>query len=378
MKFTDELRKQIQTHLERGETLVVNGSLTLEDEDLEVLPFMRVRGDLTLKCLTRLTRVWGLEVAGHLVIDECDLLESLPRLCVVGKGLVLKHNTLLSSLGEKPSCKYLYMESCTSLSILELGIERCHDITVKHCHNLEIVTQKNIDWAPSEITIEDCGLVLVPSGLSVGAALTVIGCEKLESVGSEVICGGDMDFSGCRRLESIGSNLFVGRNLILKNTGLEQLPEDLQVEGVIEVEGSSIKNLKKVGENTKVTWRGKNAGTLTAYPMEQKFAEDILRLHSPSDREHQIRRLGIEVFLRATGERFLKHRLEPDGVMEALKKGGTGAGDLYFLSKGGGQWAYDPKEGNKEWLPKWNEAGIMLVPGWWEIWNTCNLVWRQN
>jgi hypothetical protein len=378
MKFTDDLQKQFQAHLESGETLVINGSLTLEDENLEILPFMRVRGDLTLNCLTRLTRLWGLEVAGHLVIDECDLLESLPRQCLVGKGLVLKNNTLLSSLGEKPSCKYLYMESCTSMLILELGIERCNDITVKQCHNLEIVTQNNLIWIPSEVTIENCGLVAVPSGLKVGTTLKVLGCDKLETVGSEVFSGGDIDLSRCKRLESIGHGLFVGKDLILKNTGLETLPEDLSVEGVIEVEGSPIKNLKKIGEDTKVTWRGKNAGALTAYPMEKKIAQDIFRIQSPSDREHQIRRLGVDVFLRATGERFSRHRMDPDGVIEALKMGKNNAGDLYYISKGGGQWAYDLKGGNKERLPKWNEAGIMMVPGWWEIWNIRKLDCQRN
>jgi len=248
MNLTDDLRNEIQSHFESGKTLVVNGCLALEDEDLKALPFMRVRGNLTLKCMTCLTRLWGLKVAGDLVIDECDFLEVLPRTCVVGKGLILKNNILLSSLGEKPSCKFLYVESCTSLTVLELGIERCHDITIKHCHDLQFLTQNNIDWAPAEITIEDCGLISVPSGLSVGVALRVIGCEKLESVGSQVMSGGDMDFSGCKRLGSIGSNLFVGKDLILKNTGLEMLPEDLTVEGVIQTDGSPIRNLMEIGE----------------------------------------------------------------------------------------------------------------------------------
>jgi hypothetical protein len=306
------------------------------------------------------------------------MLEELPKQCLVGKGLVLKDNTLLNGLGERLSCKCLHLECCTSMSILELGIERCQTITAKHCHNLEIVTQQKLAWIPSEVTIEDCGLVAIPSGLKVGTRLKVNGCDKLETVGSDVFSGGDIDLSGNKRLESIGSKLFVGKDLILRNTGLAVLPDDLSVEGVIEVEGSPIKNLKKIGEDTKVVWRGKSAGALNTYPVEQQIANDILRVASRSEREHQIRRLGIEQFLRATGERFSRHRLDPEGVIEALKRGGAGAGDLYYLSKGRGQWAYDPKGGNKERLPKWHEGGIMMVPGLWEVWNTRNLDWHRN
>jgi hypothetical protein len=203
MKLTNDLRKQIQDHLYSGETLVIPGQLTLEDEDLGALPFMRVKGDLALKSMTRLTRLWGLQVGGHLVIDDCDFLEELPKQCVVGKGVVLKHNTLLSNLGDNLSCKYLYVESCPSMSTLELGIERCQEVTIKHCHNLEIVTQQRLAWAPSEVTFDDCGLISLPTGLKASTTLKVTGCNKLKTAGAEVFNAGDLYYVSKGRIQRV-------------------------------------------------------------------------------------------------------------------------------------------------------------------------------
>jgi len=358
VNLTDDLRKQIQAHLESGETLVINGSLTLEEEGLEVLPFMRIRGDLTLRGLARLTRLWGLDVAGHLVIDECDLLEELPRLCSVGKGLVLKFNTLLSGLGEKPSCKYLYMESCTSMTILEFGIERCRDITVKHCHNLEIVTQRKLAWVPSEVTIEDCGLVSIPNGFKVGTNLRVTNSERLETIASGVFCGGDLELSGCKRLGHIGGKLFVGGNLLLKDTGLQELPTDMTVEGFLEVHGSdAIRNLAEIKEaGIEVRRKGSRAPWVGSASWERKFADEIMKMENRNKREQAVLSLGTQEFLRNAAERFSRHKLDPDGALKSGRNG-QGTSDLFMLSLGGKNWERDPR----------NFAIIKSVPGWYEI-----------
>ncbi len=369
----DILKAKFKKHLDSGETLVVMGNLTIDDEDLFEIPYLRVRGDLTLRNMFSLRRIWGLEVAGDLTIDSCDLLESLPRLCNVGKTLKLKFNTLLADVGIKLSCRALEIESCTSMTIVELGIEECRTISLKDCGNLEIVTQKKITWVPSEVTIEDCGLVMVPSGLKVGTTLRVLNCKNLESVGSDVFSGGDMDFSGCSQLRTIGKKLFVGNNLTLKNTGLEKLPEDLSVEGILEVAGSPIKNLKAIAETTRVQWRGKNAESLNTYPIERKVAEDILKLESKSERERAIRQLTTISFLKAAGERFNRHKLDPDGSLRAVQDG-RGAGDLYWVTKG----KTEPTQRQRPGLPGYSEAAIMHVIGWWEIRNTFQQDWHRN
>jgi hypothetical protein len=366
-----DLRQQFKKHLESGETLVIEGDLTLDDEELIVIPFLRVRGNLVLKQMFRLQRIYGLEVAGNLTIDECDLIEFLPRLCVVGKTLTLKHNTLLSDVGLKLSCRAIEIDSCTSVSILELGIDQCRSITLKHLNNLELVTQKRLTWIPSEVLIEDCGLVQVPSGLRVGTTLKVINSRNLESIGSEVFSGGDMDFGGCVGLKTIGSKLFCGANLILKNTGLKELPLDLLVEGIIEVAGSPIRNLKEIAKTTTVQWRGRSVEAPGSGSVDQQMARDVLKIESRLERERAIRRLTTTAFLKAAGERFSRHSLDPDAAARAVQAG-IGGGDLYWVSKPGS----NPRR--RRGVPRYSEAAIMHSLGWWEVRNTFQLDWQRN
>ena len=245
-----ELERVIKAHLESGETLIHNGNLTLEDDELLAIPFLYVRGDLVLRNMSNLHKIWSLVVTGNCLIEGCDFLKELPSKCKIGKTLTLRNNILLADLGEKLSCHALEVDFCLSVTIMELGIENCSSIAVKDCRALELVTQKQLTWVPSEVLIQDCGVVSIPSGFKVGTSLKVIDCKNLESVGSEVFSGGDMEFNGCVCLSSIGSKLFVARNLTLKNTNLAALPEDMTIaDGFLEVEGSShINNLKQIQE----------------------------------------------------------------------------------------------------------------------------------
>ena len=367
--MTNDLRNQFKAAMESGETLVINGNLMLDDDELFAVPFLRVRGNLTLKNMFNLHRIWGLEVAGDLTLESVDLIECLPRLCTVGKTFTIRHCTLLAELGEKLSCRALEVDSCTSITIVELGIEQCRSISLKHLNHLEIVTQKKLTWIPSEVAIEDCGLVAVPSGLRVGTSLKVVNCDNLESVGAEVFSGGDMDFSGCGRLGAIGSKLFCGANLILKNTGLGELPEDLAVEGVVEVAGSPIKNLRQIGKSTKVQWRGKNAGKPGQGSTEQRKVDEIMKIENQDRREHEILSFGTQEFLRRAAERFSRHKMDPNGAVE-LVKSGEGAPDLFMLSLISKDWEHDPR----------NFAILRSVPGWYEIRTThkFGLEWRRN
>lgn len=369
--MTSDLRKAFKEHIESGETLVIDGNLSIDDQDLFEIPYLRVRGSLILKDMFNLHRIWGLEVAGDLTLESVDLVETLPRLCTVGKTLTVRHCTLLAELGDKLSCRALELDSCTSISILELGIEQCRSISLRHLKHLEIVTQKRLSWIPSEVTIDDCGLVMVPSGMKVGTSLKVIRCENLESVGSDVFSGGDMEFNGCGRLTSIGAKLFCGANLILKDTGLECLPEDMMVEGYVEVDGSAaIGNLKEIQvAGTEVRWRGKKVRRVGAGPVEQHKADEIMKMDDQNRQHQAILSLGTQEFLRQVAERFSRRKMDPEGVEKAVRSE-NGAADLFLLSVKGKYWEQDPR----------SYAIFKSVPGWYEIRTTYKfgLDWRQN
>ena len=369
--MNSELEKVIKEYLESGETLIYNGDLTLEDEDLETLPFLSVRGNLVLRNLQSLKRIWSLVVAGDCLIEECDFVVELPTKCRIGKTLTLKNNVLLNELGEALNCKALVIESCPSITILELGVDDCRTITAKNCRELELVTQKRLTWVPSVVVIEDCGLVCVPSELKVGTSLKVIDCRNLDSIGAEVFSGGDMEFTDCVCLSAIGVGLFVGGNLTLKNTNLAILPEDMSVQGFVEVEGSThISNLKKIQEaGIDVRWRGKRIGKGRLGSGEERKADQILKMVDSNQQHQAILSLGTQEFLRQAAERFSKRKLDPDGPQQAVKFG-HGASDLFLLSLKGKNWEQDPR----------NYAIFKSVPGWSEIRTTYKfgLDWRNN
>jgi len=259
---TDYLREQFRIYLKSGETLVIDGDLTIDDRNLTAMPFLRVRGNLVFRDL-RLHRIWGLEVAGDCTIERCDFIEVLPRTMVVGKKLTLRSNTLLALLGDSLLCRALEVDGCNSITSLELGIEQCRSVHIKHCKNLELLTHQKTMWGPSDLTIEHAGLRNLPSELTVGTNLRVACCDDLELCGPGLMVGGSADFTGLKNLRSIGTKAFIGQNLILRDTGLEMLPEDIEVgDGYIEVdENCGIRNLKEIqAAGTEVRWRGRNLG----------------------------------------------------------------------------------------------------------------------
>lgn len=370
------IQGQLNHCVRSGQVFEAPGSLTIDQEDIEVLPKMKVAGNLKLTNLFRLVEIGGLEVQGDLIMDCVDLLECLPVGTRVGGTATFAFNTLLKDLGDL-TCKHLVVDSCTSITILELGFEEARSIHVKHCQNLEIVTQKKITWIPSDVTIQDCGIRAIPAGLKVGTNLRVTGCDNLETVGAGTFVGGDLDLTFSPSLKHFGPKVFVGGNLILKATALETLAEDIMVEGHIEVEASPISNLKQIAKDTKIKWRGRDIGQIGAYPIEKQWADEILKIESRQERERAIRRLGADTFLRAAGERFSRHKLDPDAAIRAVQAG-RGGSDLYYISKGQGEWAYDPRGGNRERLPKWNETAILMVPGLKEIMDSRQIGWGNN
>jgi len=244
---TDDLKRLFDEHLQRGEILVIDGDLTIKDEDIAVIPFLRVRGNLVLQNLFHLRRIWGLEVAGDVVLERCDLLEKLPSKTVVGKTLTLSDNTLLADLGADLHCQHLHIKSCASFTVLDIGINNIHSIHVEHCRNLDALSQSPTGWAPQDLTVAYCGLRVLPPETSVGKNLTVKQCDAFESVGTNVVVGSNLDLSGCKGLRSIGKGLIVGGNLILRDTGLKQMleSEDMDVEGFIDARGTFLKSFPK-------------------------------------------------------------------------------------------------------------------------------------
>jgi len=247
VKVTDPLQEMFQPFLESGETLVIDGDLTVDGLDLPALPFLFVRGNLVLRDL-KIHRLWGLEVAGDCTIERCDFIEALPRSMVVGKKLTLRSDTLLANLGDRLSCRALEVDGCGGITAIETGIEQCRSIRIQHCNNLKQVTQQKLTWVPSDVTIEFSGLQSLPAGFRVGSNLRVANCDAFESCGAELFVGGTAEFIWVRRLRSIGPKAFIGQNLVLRGTGLESIPEDIVVgDGFIEVgENTSIQNLKEI------------------------------------------------------------------------------------------------------------------------------------
>ncbi len=77
------------------------------------------------------------------------------------------------------------------------------------------------------------GLIKVADGLRVRGDMEINGQPYLESLGDGIHVGGDARISWCERLKWLGSGLKVGGDLSVSYSGIEELPPDLEIGGVL-------------------------------------------------------------------------------------------------------------------------------------------------
>lgn len=169
-----------------------NGNVDLsENPNIISIPTdnLTVKGHLTLNYCENLQSLPdNLTVKGHLILENCEKLQSLSNNLIVGDSLDLSFCTNLQSLPDNLSVGgQLYLRSCKSLQSLPDSLTR------------------------------------------VEGSFDLWNCENLQSLPDNLLVVGTLVLRDCTKLQSLPNNLTVGGNIHLDYTSIETLPKDLKI-----------------------------------------------------------------------------------------------------------------------------------------------------
>ncbi|MFA5025425.1 MAG: PcfJ domain-containing protein [Candidatus Shapirobacteria bacterium] len=169
-------------------------------DDVNDLPKgFKVKGDLILNTSKLKTLPEGLNVSGNLVVDYTNL-ESLPKKLVVG-GYLDASRTPIETLPK--------------------------DIKVK-----------------SFIDVEFSAISSLPDNFKTNASLFLSRCKNLKTLPKNLKVGGVLGLSFCS-IETLPNGLEVVDNLLIEETKITSLPDDLKVGGIIYTDEKTLRKLAK-------------------------------------------------------------------------------------------------------------------------------------
>ncbi|GBQ86716.1 hypothetical protein AA14337_3396 [Acetobacter malorum DSM 14337] len=213
---------------------------------------LKTNGDLLIRRCPSLASLSNIEAWNRLVISECEglkaighevktgvlivtaspNLESLPDDIdqTVSVGLIVNGATKLPALPSvNPDWTTLDMSGCTGLInvpdqiALRSGNAR---LNLSGCSSLENFPHKMI---ASEIDITGCTAVREITGTVKSKILEAGGCSSLTRLPDDMAITWTLNLSQCNSLTELPNNLHVGGSLILRGTGVRELPHDLSL-----------------------------------------------------------------------------------------------------------------------------------------------------
>jgi hypothetical protein len=355
MNSNETLLESLKRHAAAGTTYEHTGDLELNSISIKALPSLKVSGSVSLNRLYELEKVGEhFQIGGSLCIKECLLLRNLPKR-TLANTLIVNYATLLIDLGNIVT-KCLHIEACNSLRRIS-EIQGAKEIIVRHCDALEEVFSRDF-YTHDNVKFENCqNLKTLPTGFSVKRDLSVINCASFFQVPDYLFCGGTLDLTGCKALRRIGDTIWVGKDIVLENSGIVELPEDLYCEGSVEISGTKFSSLQAAFKENKIRCKGVDIGEISVFPMEVAWAQGILEIKDIGDRRSEIQRFGTERVMKATAIKFSAI----ENVLNSIDRIERNENilDLYFISIGGKR-AYSIAVGDH--LPDWNEASLAYVP----------------
>ncbi len=288
--------------------LTVRGDLVLDGLPIERLPEgLTLHGSLRLQHCPHLRSFPAeLEVPGDLTIIGCPI-EALPLLRV-GRTLRLAKMPRLREIGEKSLVigDSLVGRSCQALERVRAGLELGRDLLLVRCRKLrELPENLHI---PGRLLLHDCStLACLPAGLRVshrGAP----GRRRQWPRGSGIA----VELQGC--------------------TALTALPDDLVVEGFIELAGSGARTVgKRPAADGYLVWRGVRIQPDVLKP-ETLTPERILTEPNSEVRRTMIERVGLRNLLARLALEIVDEDTDPGGPRRLLRlKGAPEVPDRVFL-----------------------------------------------
>jgi len=184
---------------------------------------------------------------------------------------------------------------------------------------------------PGNLDLSDCpALVALPAGLRVERNLLLRRCGSLKSLPEGLEVGGALDLRGCRALTGFPRKVKIGAQckfprpraapfteeqnrwrwqpgrflpaLWLRDcVRLTELPDDLEVGGLIEVAGSGLRDLPATLADTQLLWRGVLVPPEVVFHPERLGPHRILREENAELRRVMLERVGLETTLGQCG-----------------------------------------------------------------------------
>jgi hypothetical protein len=292
------------------EPFIVGGDLTISAApNLSSLPaWLRVEGSLRLIGL-RLDRLPDdLRVGGDLILECCPRLGALPQGLSVGGSLLVRRCPIVQLPSDLRVGRDLKLHRLRDLDGLPEGLAVPGRLEVIRCPSL---------WA-------------IPPGLRVGTDLIIRRCEGLRELPQGLHVPGTLDLRGCVGLKSLPAGLSVGSKLGAESfrpalrladcEALRTLPEDLEVDGPIEVAGSGLRDLPdRLDRSVRLLWRGVVVPPEVVFRPGTLTPERILGERNAELRRVMLERAGLEDVLRRADARIMDSDQDPGGARRLVR-----------------------------------------------------------
>jgi len=124
-----------------------------------------------------------------------------------------------------------------SLNLLYSQIEKLPDNLMVNGY-LDLAFCKNLQRLPNGLKVkgildlQDTNITFLPSDLEVGRSLILL-YSPIEKLPDNLIVNGTLDLEGCKNLQSLPNELKVEDDLDLRDTNITSLPSDLEVGGIL-------------------------------------------------------------------------------------------------------------------------------------------------
>ena len=306
--------------------LSVGGSIVLEDCDaLAELPNpLRVRGSLTITGGQSLEHLpASLHVYGDFHLGGTRV-ATLPADLIVAGSLIVQGRSRVAVLPPTANVRGDIVLRRCPIEELPDGLQISNTLRLIGCRKLKRLPDGLV--VPEKLDLSDCtALEAIPPGLRVGHSLKLRGCTALRSLPDGLAVPRTLDLRGCTSLTRLPRGMRIGFDLaqptalqateaaVRRSTfvpnpfvpalrladcpNLTELPDDLRLDGPIEVAGSGLRDLPPALAGARILWRGVIVPPDVVFHPERIAPLDVLRQPNAELRRVMLERAGPEKVL---------------------------------------------------------------------------------
>lgn len=290
----------------------------------------------------------GLEVDGHLVLEDAAALDRLPD-GLAARRLTLRNLPALSHLPDGLRVRRLAVDNCPALTTLPAGLS-CHELTAVGSALVELPDDLDVEY---KLDLSDSAdLVRLPPGLVAGSLvlrgctalrelpdglqatfLDLSGCSQLRRWPRALILGcGHLTLTGCTGFAELPAGVTELARLDLRDCArITELPAGLDVRSWVDVAGSGLTGVSDRLAG-RLRWRGVRVSERVAFRPETLTVDEILAETNAEVRRVMLERVGFEWFFARAGAETLDADRDAGGDRQLLRLVIAGDEDLVCVS----------------------------------------------